>query len=333
MSDYIKVALDCNGGDNAPAEIVKGAMEALKESTNIQIVMLGTEDVFSHIPKEMENDPRIIKRVTTEVIETAEHPVHAIRSKKDSSIVVGMNMLKAKEVDSFVSAGSTGAVLAGGQFLAGKLPAVKRTPLATLIPTKKGNSLLIDCGASVDAKPEYLLQFAMMGTVYMEGILGIKKPTVAIVNIGAEEEKGNKLVKDTMPLLKECQDINFIGSIEARDIPFGYADIIVCDAFVGNVILKMYEGVSASIMDMVKEVFTGSFVTKLGAALVYGPLKKRLKVLKASDHGGAPLLGIDGLIVKTHGNSQSVEIKNSILQCELFKNQGVTEKMRELFSK
>lgn len=332
MKDYIRVALDCNGGDNAPAEIVKGAMEALKESTNIQIIMLGTEDVFSYIPKEMEDDPRIVKRVTTEIIETAEHPVHAIRKKKDSSIVVGIGMVKNKEADSFVSAGSTGAVLAGGQFLAGKFPKVKRTPLATLIPTKKGNSLLVDCGASVDAKPEYLVQFAMMGTVYMEGILGIKNPTVGIVNIGAEEEKGNKLVKDTMPLLKECEGINFIGSIEARDIPFGRADIIVCDAFVGNVILKMYEGVSSSIMDMVKEVFTSSPITKIGAALVYGPLKNRLKVLKSSDHGGAPLLGIDGLIVKTHGNSKSIEIKNSILQCELFEKQGVTEKMRALFS-
>lgn len=331
MSELIRVAVDCNGGDNAPSEIVAGAMDAIRANENIQVVLLGTEDVFSFIPSDMKDNPRIVKRVTTEVIENAEHPVNAIRKKKDSSIVVGMNMLHDKEVDSFVSAGSTGAVLAGAQFKAGKFPGVKRTPLAPLIPTLSGNSLLVDCGASVDAKPEYLVQFAIMGSVYMEKICGISRPTVAIANIGAEEEKGNKLVKETMPLLKECPHINFIGSIEARDIPSGNADVIVCDAFVGNVILKMYEGVSNSIMTMVKEVFTSSLRTKIGAALCYGPLKKRLKVLKTSDHGGAPLLGIDGLIVKTHGSSKAIEIKNSILECELFKKQGVTERMRELF--
>ena len=240
-----------------------------------------------------------------------------------------MNLVKNKEADAFVSAGSSGAILVGGQVLVGRIKGVERPPLAPLIPTEKGVSLLIDCGANVDARPSHLVQFARMGSIYMEHVVGIKNPRVAIVNIGAEEEKGNALVKETFPLLKECEDINFIGSIEAREIPHGGADVIVCEAFVGNVILKLYEGVGATLLSMVKAGMMESLRSKIGALLVKPALKKTLKSFDASQYGGAPLLGLKGLVVKTHGNSKALEVRNSILQCVTFKEQKINEKIRE----
>ena len=257
----------------------------------------------------------------------------AIRKKKDSSIVKAMTMVKNKECDAFVSAGSSGAILVGGQVIVGRIKGVERPPLAPLIPTKTGFSLLIDCGANVDARPSFLVQFAKMGTIYMENIMGVKNPTVAIVNIGAEEEKGNASVKETFPLLKGCPDINFIGSIEARDIPYGMADIIVCDAFVGNVILKLYEGVGAVLISKVKEGMLTSLRSKIGALLVKPALKETMKSFDASEYGGAPLLGLNGLVVKTHGSSKSKEIKNTLIQCVTFKEQNINEKIKQVISK
>ena len=253
----------------------------------------------------------------------------AIRKKKDSSIVKALNMVKGGTCDAFVSAGSTGAVLVGGQVIVGRIKGVERPPLAPMIPTAKGASLLIDCGANVDARPSHLVQFAKMGSVYMESVIGVKNPKVAIVNIGAEEEKGNALVKETFPLLKNCPDINFIGSIEARDIPAGEADVIVCEAFVGNVILKMYEGVGGVLIKKVKEGMMTSLRSKIGALLVKPALKQTLKAFDLEIYGGAPLLGLNGLVVKTHGSSKSVEIKNSVLQCIAFKEQKINEKIKE----
>ena len=202
-------------------------------------------------------------------------------------------------------------------------------PLAPLIPTEKGVSLLIDCGANVDARPSHLVQFARMGSIYMESIMGVKNPRVGIVNNGAEEEKGNALVKETFPLLKACQDINFVGSVEARDIPAGVVDVVVCEAFVGNVILKLYEGVGATLIKKVKGGMMTSLRSKIGALLVKSALKKTLKSFDVQEYGGAPLLGLNGLVVKTHGSATAVEIKNSILQCLDFKSQQINEKIRE----
>ena len=213
--------------------------------------------------------------------------------------------------------------------IVGRIKGVERPPLAPLIPTEKGVSLLIDCGANVDARPSHLVQFARMGSIYMEHVIGIKKPRVAIVNIGAEEEKGNALVKETFPLLKACEDINFIGSIEAREIPHGGADVIVSEAFVGNVILKLYEGVGATLISMVKKGMLTSLRSKIGALLVKPALKETLKAFDASQYGGAPLLGLKGLVVKTHGNSKALEVCNSILQCETFTKQQINEKIKE----
>ncbi len=328
MSDIVRVAVDAMGGDNAPFVTVKGAVDAVAESNNLKVFLVGQKAaVEAELSKYNYNKDRIEVVDATEVIEMAEPPVMAIRKKKDSSIVKAMYMVNHGEADAYVSAGSTGATLVGGQVIVGRLKGVDRAPLAPLIPTEKGSSLLIDCGANVDARANHLVQFAKMGTVYMENIMGIKNPTVAIVNIGAEEEKGNALVKETFPLLKNCPDINFIGSIEARDIPAGGADIIVCEAFTGNVILKMYEGVAKSLMHVIKKSLMSSLKTKIGALLIKNDLKKTLSNYSMDQYGGAPMLGLKGLVVKTHGSASDIEVKNSILQCVTFTEQQISEKI------
>ena len=329
----VNVALDVMGGDHAPGEILKGAIAAANESDRIKLYLVGQKEIIEDELKKYSFSREQIEIVDArEIIETSEPPVMAIRKKKDSSIVKAMHLVKEGTCDAFVSAGSTGAVLVGGQLIVGRLKGVERPPLAPLIPTEKGVSLLIDCGANVDARPSHLVQFAKMGSVYMENIQGIKKPRVAIVNIGAEEEKGNALVKETFPLLKNLTDINFIGSIEARDIPGGAADVIVCEAFVGNVILKLYEGVGSTLIKTVKAGMIGSVRSKLGALLVKKNLKKCLKSFDLEEYGGAPLLGLKGLVVKTHGSSKAVEIKNTILQCLVFKEQNINEKIQNIIS-
>ncbi len=331
MSELVKVVVDAMGGDYAPQEPVKAAVEAVTERKDIQVILTGPEDeVHAQLAKYPDYPKDRIQVVSaTEVIQTAEPPVMAIQKKKDSSLVVGLKMVKCQEADAFVSCGSTGAILVGGQVLVGRLKGVERPPLAPLIPTEKGVSLLIDCGATVDARSSHLVQFAKMGSIYMENVLGIKNPKVAIVNIGAEEEKGNALVKETFPLLKACPGINFIGSIEARDIPSGYADVVVCEAFVGNVILKLYEGLAGTLMKKIKGGLMSSFRSKLGALLIKPALKKTLKSFDVTEHGGAPLLGLKGLVVKCHGSARSIEIKNGIFQCVQFKQQRINEKIGE----
>ncbi|MDO4649816.1 MAG: phosphate acyltransferase PlsX [Eubacteriales bacterium] len=331
MAELTKVVVDAMGGDNAPGEIVKGVVQAVTERKDIKVFLTGTENlVKEELAKYPDYPKEQIELVpTTEIIEMAEPPVLAIRKKKDSSIVVGLKMVKNQEADAFVSSGSTGAVLAGGQVIVGRIKGVERPPLAPLIPTTKGVSLLIDCGANVDARASHLVQFAKMGSIYMESVVGIKNPRVAIVNNGAEEEKGNALVKETFPLLKECPGINFIGSIEAREIPFGYADVIVCEAFVGNVILKMYEGVNKALMGVVKQSIMTNLRSKIGGLLIKPALKKTLKNYDASEYGGAPLLGLKGLVVKSHGSAKAGEIRNTIFQCAMFKEQKINEKIAE----
>ncbi len=330
MQDKVVVAVDAMGGDNAPGEIVKGAVNAINQNDEIKVLLVGKEDV---VKKELSqytyNESQLEVVNATEVIATEEPPVNAVRKKKDSSLVVAMNMVKNGEADALVSAGSSGAILVGGQIIVGRIKGIERPPLAPLIPTANGVSLLVDCGANVDARPSHLVQFAKMGSIYMENVVGIKNPRVAIVNIGAEEEKGNMLVKETFPLLKACTDINFIGSIEARDIPSGYADVIVCEAFVGNVILKLYEGLAGTLIDKIKGGMMSTLKSKIGALLVKPALKTTLKSFDASVYGGAPLLGLKGLVVKTHGSSKATEVTNSIIQCVTFKNQQINEKIKE----
>jgi len=334
MQNSTVIAVDAMGGDYAPVEIVKGAVDAANANKNVKIKLIGIQDkVESELSKYQFVKEQIDIINATEVIATDEPPVNAIKTKKDSSLMVAMNLVKRNEADALVTAGSTGATLVAGQTVVGRIKGIKRAPLAPLIPTKDGVSLLIDCGANVDIGSAQLVQFAKIGSIYMENVVGIKNPRVAIVNIGAEEEKGNALVKETFPLLKECTGINFIGSIEAREIPSGYADVIVCEAFVGNVILKLYEGLGATLIGKVKEGLMSTFRSKIGALLIKPALKNTLKTFQSDQYGGAPMLGLNGLVVKSHGNSKSVEIKNSILQCVTFNEQKINDKIRENISK
>ena len=322
----VNVAVDAMGGDNAPMETVKGAVEALNGDKRVKVFLVGREPVVREYAYDQE---RLEVIHAEEVIETGEPPVMAIRKKKDSSIVKCMNLVKSGECDALVSAGSTGAVLVGGQVIVGRIKGVERPPLAPIIPNVKGVSLLLDCGANVDARPSQLLQFAKMGSIYMESVVGIKNPRVGLVNIGVEEEKGNALTKEAYPLLKNCPEINFVGNVEARDIPMGAADVLVCEAFAGNIVLKMLEGVSDALIGKIKAGMMSSLKSKIGALLVKPALKRTLKSFSTEEYGGAPLLGLNGLVVKTHGSSKAVEIRNSILQCIAFKEQKISEKIRE----
>ncbi len=329
MAEITNIALDAMGGDNAPGEIVKGAIDAILKEPNMKVFLVGKEDlILQELSKYQYPKEQLEVVPASEIIEMAEVPTNAIRKKKDSSMVVGMKMVKEGKADAFVSAGNSGAVLVGGQVIVGKIKGVERPPLAPLIPTKKGVSLLVDCGANVDARPSHLVQFAKMGSIYMEHVLGIKNPKVGIVNIGAEEEKGNALVKETFPLLKAEKSINFIGSVEARDIPYGKADVIVCEAFAGNIILKLYEGVGAVLLSKVKQGLLSSLRSKIGAVLIKPALKATLKEFDATEYGGAPLLGLKGLVVKTHGSSKAKEVTNTLMQCVTFKKQGINEKIQ-----
>ena len=334
----IKVALDVMGGDNAPYEIVKGAAAAVNENKELKVFLVGQtakiKETLDKLKSEGLNVDLDALEITeaSEVITNDEAPVMAIRKKKDSSISVAMRLVKEGKADAFVSAGSTGAILVGGQLVVGRLKGIERSPLASLIPTQKGVSLLIDCGANVDSRAAHLIQYAVMGSIYMENVIGINNPKVAIVNVGVEEEKGNALVKETFPLLKSRTDINFTGSIESRQIPFGDADVIVCDAFVGNAILKLYEGVAAVLLAEIKKGLLSTTLSKIGAMFSKKALKKTLSSFDAAKYGGASMLGLNGLVVKTHGNATHNEIKNSLIQCISFKNQGINDKIKQYLS-
>lgn len=331
MLEKVVVALDAMGGDNAPAEIVKGAVQAVKSTDEINVILVGREEQLKEelYSKCQYSGDAIKIENATEIIEMGDVPTSAVKSKKDSSLVVAMKLVRDGKADAVVSAGNTGAVLVGGQLVVGRLKGIKRPPLAPFVPTTEGFSLLLDCGANVDAKPEHLVQFAQMGSIYYENVMGKKNPTVGILNIGTEEEKGNQLVKDTKPLLEKCKTIHYVGSIEARDIVKGKVDIIVCEAFVGNVVLKFFEGLALTLFDSLKQGLMSSLRTKIGTLLIKPALKGLKKQFDTSSQGGAPLLGLKGLVVKAHGNSTAKEIEIALKQCVSFKKQKINEKIKE----
>ena len=311
----MRIFVDAMGGDYAPQAPVEGAVEALRRYPNIEITLAGDLEQVEPLLKDCDDvRGRITLLHAPEVITNHESPVMGVRTKKNSATVQGMVQLKEKQADGFVSAGSTGAVLAGGMFRLGRIEGVERPALAPLLPNGKGYFLLIDCGANVDCKPEYLQQFGVMGDAYMKGVMGLEKPRVGLINIGAESEKGNALVKAVYPLMEQA-GYHFIGNVEARDITGDQADVLVCDGFSGNLILKFMEGVSGTLMGMIKKELMADTRSKIGALISKPAFRRVKKAMDYTEVGGAPLLGVRGAVVKAHGSSNAHAFSCAIGQC------------------
>ena len=329
------IALDIMGGDFAPDCNIQGAFDALNADKDIRLLLVGPAAVIKD--KTLDWPEELKSRIETveadEIIECDESPVSAVRHKKNSTITVGANIVKEGRAGAFISAGSSGAVLAAGQLIVGRLPGVKRPPLASMIPTSKGFSLFLDLGANVDAKAEWLCQFARMGSIYMEKVQHKERPSVKLVNLGVEEEKGNALTKEANAMLSQIPEINYEGFIESRDVIMGEADVIVADAFTGNAILKTMEGTLSFVMQVLKSVLKSSMLTKLAALMIMKPLKLKLKEFSASEQGGAMLLGLNGLVMKCHGNASRKDIANGILKSAGFIREDVCGLIREAFAK
>lgn len=328
----MKIIIDAMGGDNAPGEIIKGALDGVREY-DIEILIVGREDIIrEELLKHEYSKDKVEVLNADEVISNEDNPTYAIRRKKNSSMVVGLNALNDGLGDGFISAGNTGALLAGGLFITKRIENIDRAALSITYPTLNSFSLVLDAGANVDSKPEYLKQFAIMGSIYMEKVLNITNPRVGLVNIGEEEDKGNQLTKESYNLLKDS-DINFVGNIEARDIPMDKADILICDGFVGNIVLKLTEGVAISIFDHLKEIFKSDLRSKIGALLLKPKLKALNSKLDYREYGGAPLLGIKKPIVKAHGSSDAFAIKNGIRQLIDFIEKDIIKTIEENLGK
>ncbi|MGI6201592.1 MAG: phosphate acyltransferase PlsX [Christensenellales bacterium] len=320
----MRIALDAMGGDNAPGEIIQGGLLALQAYPQIQLTLLGPEQTLREALSGKAYDAARLTVVDApEVITTHEKPVMAIRKKRNSSLVVGMSMLKARQVDAFISAGSTGAVLAGGLFVTGRIPGISRPALAMVYPSLKGPAMVIDIGANVDCKPQHLVQFAVMGSAYMKQVLGKDNPRVGLINNGAEAEKGNELTKATYQALEQAP-VNFTGNVEPREIMEGPADVLVCDGFAGNIVLKLMEGMVGAIFTLLKGVFYKNLGTKLAAATLKGGLKEMKTQMDYTEYGGAPLLGVNGCVIKAHGSSKAKAICSAVKQAIAYLDKDVT---------
>lgn len=326
----MKIAIDAMGGDLAPQAMVEGAIQAVNKWSDLEIVLVGDEAAIrSHLTGDMD---RIHIQHTTEVIATDEEPTRAVRAKKDSSMVVAANLVKEGEANAFISAGNTGALMVAGLFIVGRIKGIERPALSPIFPTAGENGVLVlDVGANVDAKANHLYQYAVIGSLYAENVMGIKNPRVGLINIGSEEKKGNELTKETFPLLQQAP-INFIGNVEPRDIPFGICDVAVCDGFTGNVLLKTMEGTAQVIFKFMKEAMTSSFKNKLAAAVLKGSLKGIKDRLDYKEYGGSPLLGLNGAVFKAHGSSDARAIVNAIDKARTYIEQDVTTMIRKHIS-
>ncbi len=320
------IAVDAMGGDNAPHEIVKGCISVMDKDERCKIALIGRKDVIHNLAENHLGD-RLTIVDAPGVISNEDEPVKAIRKKKDSSMVVGMDMVKKGEADAFISAGNTGALMAGALFRIGRIKGIDRPALAPVIPTLSGGAMLIDAGANADCKPNNLLQFALMGSAYMNRVLAVDNPRVALVNVGTEPGKGNQLTKETYRLLQTSR-LNFIGNIEARDIPEGKADVLVCDGFVGNIILKLTEGLAMSIFSELKRTFTANTGAKIAAAVLKPGLTRFKARMDYKEYGGAPLLGVDGGCIKAHGSSDAKAVQNAVMQAVKFIDMKVLEKIK-----
>lgn len=314
----MKIAVDIFGGDNSPSALIDGCVDAAKLYDDVEFVFTGDERIITdYMSEKGYGSSRISIIDAPETITCGEQPTVAIKRKKNSSLVKALELVASKEADAFVSAGSTGAVLAGATLIVRRIKGVKRPALAPVMPTVKGPVLLIDCGANVDCKPNYLQQFAVMGSAYMKKVCGIDAPRVGLINNGAEAEKGNELTKSAYKLL-ENTDINFVGNCEARYTMTGDYDVLVCDGFVGNAVLKCTEGVARSIMSIMKQELMASPITKLGALISKSGFKRVKKRMDYTEYGGAPLLGINGCIIKAHGSSNAKAITSAIGQARSY---------------
>ena len=327
----MKIAVDAMGGDKAPAEIIKGAVQAVKKYP-CEIVLVGDEGKIRDILDEETSGENfsITIRHASEVINMGEHPADAVRNKKDSSIVVATKMVRDGECDAVLSAGSTGAAVASAQLILKRIHGVGRPAIATPIPTPRGTTLLLDSGANVDSKPEHLIQSGIMGSLYAEHVLKIKNPSVALLNIGEEETKGNEQAKETYQLLKTLKTINFAGNAEGRDVPRGVFDVVICDGFVGNVVLKFGEGLALTIMKLLAEELTSNGGAKLlGRELINATFKNMSKRLDVSENGGAPLLGVDGYCAISHGSSDAKAICSAIGVTKNYVDSKIIERIRD----
>ena len=329
----MKIVIDGMGGDNAPKSNVEGAVNAIKEY-QVDLIITGDKDLLEKEFSNYEFDRNKLEIVhTTEIIENEDKPVKAIRSKKDSSMVVALNLVKEGKADAIISAGNTGALLAGGLFVVGRIKGIDRPCLCSAIPNvKRGMTLIADCGANADCKPKNLVEFAAMSNIYSRKVLGLENPKVALANVGLEEGKGNDLVKRSYEEIKKL-DLNFIGNVEAREVINAYTDIIICDGFTGNILLKSAEGVALSVMIRIKETFMASTKSKIGALLIKDDLRKLKSFIDYSEYGGAPLLGLNGGVIKAHGSSDAKAIKNAINQGIKFSKGKVVEDINQFISK
>ena len=321
----IRIAVDVYGGDNAPGCVIDGSIRAMEMLPDIGITFFGAEEEVKSLLKDKKYDESRVTIVNApDQITNHDSPTLAIRRKLDSSMVKALDEVKKGECDGMVTAGSTGATLAGGIFRVGRIRGISRPALSPVMPTAEGMPvIMVDCGANADCKPEYLVQFALMGQAYMKGVMGIEEPKVGLLNIGAEDEKGDELRKAAFPLLKECKEINFYGNVEARDALSGCVQVIVTDGFSGNILLKSTEGTAALLIGKIKEALMSNFRSKIGALLIKPALKAVLKLLDYEQYGGAALLGVTGPVVKAHGSSSAKAYAFAINQCYKMVNGNV----------
>ncbi len=325
------ILVDAMGGDNAPGEIVKGCMDAINEQEGFDIMLIGDKDRIDSIIKERNfKNPRLTVKHASEVITNDDLPTKAIKNKKDSSMSVGFKLVKEKKGDVFLSAGNTGALMAGGLFILGRIKGVDRPALASYLPSKKGMVLLVDAGANTNCKPMNYQQFGIMGSIFISEVFNKKNPRVGLLNVGVEEKKGNETIRNAYTLLKES-NINFTGNIEGRQILEGDADVIVTDGFVGNVVLKFLEGAQSYFFKSLKEIFYKNIISKIAASVMKKDMSKFKKSLDYTEYGGVPLLGVKGKVIKGHGSSNAKAIKNAVIRAKDYVNSSVLERIQEEF--
>lgn len=326
----MRILVDAMGGDYAPDAIVNGCIDAIKSQDGFDILLIGnSEKIQKIINKRRFHNPRLEVVHAMEIITNEDMPTKAIKSKKNSSMVVGFNMLKEKKGDAFISAGNSGALLTGALLILGRIKGVDRPALGAIIPTKSGKALLIDAGLNSVCKPINYLQFAIFGHIYMRELFQLKNPRVGLVNMGTEARKGTEVLKHAYELLSESK-LNFIGNVEGKDLPEGKVDVAVCDGYIGNVLLKFLEGAGSYMFAFLKGIFKKTIFSKLSFLFVMKDMKEFKKILDPEESGGAPILGINGVVIKSHGCSNEKTIKNVILKTYILVKNRVFEKTKEM---